>query len=358
MWYTNEGLKLKNLYIKNYRVLKNFKIDFCDDDKNPLPMIILAGTNGTGKTTILESITGIKKISGLKLETIINNKERIFDSNSSSVEIGENEVKQFWYNDEIKNDILYFSYQINLTNIKDFLPQYIRKLLFEEDVKASELYARVRNNINNIDDDIFKNLNLNIEFDSLNAEGNLFFRNKITKEKFIIDELSSGEKTLISEIVFLYLNKITNKVILIDEPELSLHPAWQSKILKLYESYAKKNNCQIIIATHSPLIIGSAKSEYLRILTFENNMIEVKKYNRSYGLEFDRILLEIMGVKNLRVTEIEEKFNKLKEYIKNKNWEKFIQLYNELKSYLGENDVDLKLLFMQANLKGLNAKNS
>ncbi|QCI28549.1 AAA family ATPase [Caminibacter pacificus] len=348
-WNIKKGLKIKKLFINNYKVLKNFEIDFCDKNNNPLPIIVLAGINGSGKTAVLESIYGIKKIGGIRLETILDNEKKVFNSNTSALAIGGEGIKQFWYNDEIKGKIHYFSYQSSLRDIKNFLPEYIQKLVFEYDIKASEVYKKIRENIN----DIFDSLNINIEFDSRDGKGNLFFKHKITGEKFLIDELSSGERTLISEVLYLYLSNIKNMVILIDEPELSLHPKWQSKILKLYEDYAIKNNCQIILATHSPLIIGSAKSEYLRVLNFEKNKVVVKKFNRSYGLEFNKILLEIMGINNLRTEEVEKDFNKLREYILMKNWEKYKQLYNKMYSYLGE-DVDLKLLNMQARLKGFN----
>ncbi len=352
MWDIKKGLKIKKLKVKNYKVLNDFEIDFCDENNNPLPIIVLAGVNGSGKTAILESVAGIKKVNGLQLETIINNKERTFDSNSAGLAINGYGVKQFWYNDEIKDSIFYFSYQIDLRHIKNFLPEYIQKLVFEYDIKASEVYKKIKENI----DDIFKDLNLNIEFDSRDGKGNLFFRHKITKDRFLIDELSSGEKTLISEILFLYLTNIKDMVILIDEPELSLHPTWQTKVLRLYENYAIKNNCQIIIATHSPLIIGSSKSEYLRVLEFEEKKVVIRKY-RSYGLEFDKVLLDIMGVKNLRVEEIEKNFNKLREYIQKKDWENFAKLFDEMREKLGE-DLDLKLLLMQARLKGFDDKNS
>jgi len=351
MFDLNKGVKLKELSIDNYKILKHFKISFCDKDDKPLPMVILAGINGSGKTAILESIFGIKKINGLKLKVLQNNVEKYFDSDSSGLSIDKEGVKSFWYNDEIKNHILFFSYFIDLTNIKNFLPEYIQKLVFEYDVKASEVYQKIKENINQI----FQDLNLYIEFDSRDAKGNIYFRNKLSNENFLIDDLSSGEKTLISELLFLYLSDIENQVILIDEPELSLHPAWQNRVLKLYESFAIKNNCQIIIATHSPQIIGSAKPEYLRILTFQDNSVKVlDNFNKSYGLEFNKVLLNIMGVKELRVPEVEEKFTKLKRYIQEKNSERFVELFAELEEILGSDDTDLQLLKLQANLKGLN----
>ncbi|MGN0681776.1 MAG: ATP-dependent nuclease [Candidatus Fimisoma sp.] len=44
-----------------------------------------------------------------------------------------------------------------------------------------------------------------------------------------------------------------NSTIAIDEPELSLHPAYQKRILKLFKEYAKDR--QIIINTHSPYFV-------------------------------------------------------------------------------------------------------
>jgi predicted ATP-binding protein involved in virulence len=334
MWDIKKGLKLKKLFIQNYKVLKDFEIDFYDKNETPLPIIVLAGVNGSGKTAILESIAGIKKIKGLKLETIFESKEKKFSSETSSLLIGGNGVKQFWYNDEIKNKFFYFSYQINLTPIKNFLPQYIQKLVFEEDVKASEVYKKIKQNVN----EIFKDLNLNIEFDSRDANGNLFFRHKITKEKFLIDELSSGEKTLISEILFLYLKDVKDMVILIDEPELSLHPTWQNKILKLYENYAIKNNCQIIIATHSPLILGSAKNEYIRILYFENNQVKVLKDIFSYGRDVKWILEEVMGVEYVLEKEIINKINSIYNLIENGELEKAKNEIDNLEKIIGNND--------------------
>ena len=52
-----------------------------------------------------------------------------------------------------------------------------------------------------------------------------------------------------------------DSVVLIDEPELSLYPRWQKKILDYYCDLFKKDGkqiAQIIIATHSELVIESA----------------------------------------------------------------------------------------------------
>lgn len=72
-----------------------------------------------------------------------------------------------------------------------------------------------------------------------------------------LHKLSSGEQNLIIlyyQLVF-YANK--HSVLLIDEPENSIHLAWQRNMLNDYLDMAKRLNCQIIIATHSAVFIHS-----------------------------------------------------------------------------------------------------
>ncbi len=72
-----------------------------------------------------------------------------------------------------------------------------------------------------------------------------------------LDKLSSGEQ---HELVMLYelLFKVTpNSLILIDEPEISLHVAWQKEFLKDLQEMAKLSKFDAIIATHSPEIINN-----------------------------------------------------------------------------------------------------
>jgi len=69
-------------------------------------------------------------------------------------------------------------------------------------------------------------------------------------------ELSSGEQhelVLIYELLFKVDN---NSVILIDEPELSLHVVWQKRFLSVIEQIGRLKRLQFILATHSPQIIG------------------------------------------------------------------------------------------------------
>ena len=41
------GLKIKELKISNYKMFQNFSIDFIDTNSEPLPLVLIAGKNGT-----------------------------------------------------------------------------------------------------------------------------------------------------------------------------------------------------------------------------------------------------------------------------------------------------------------------
>lgn len=71
-----------------------------------------------------------------------------------------------------------------------------------------------------------------------------------------LEKLSSGEQ---HELVMLYellFRASSNSLILIDEPELSLHVAWQEKWVEDLEQIAELSDFRAIVATHSPEIIG------------------------------------------------------------------------------------------------------
>ncbi len=52
-------MKIRKLHIKNYKVFDGLELDFTDPESKTLDMIVLAGENGSGETTILEIIRGL-----------------------------------------------------------------------------------------------------------------------------------------------------------------------------------------------------------------------------------------------------------------------------------------------------------
>lgn len=71
---------------------------------------------------------------------------------------------------------------------------------------------------------------------------------------------------------------------------MHLHPSWQRKVCKaLKETFP---NCQFIITTHSPQVLGELKTEEIWLL----NDFNVYRPDSSYGLTSNEILDEIMDV--------------------------------------------------------------
>lgn len=80
-----------------------------------------------------------------------------------------------------------------------------------------------------------------------------------------LEKLSSGEQ---HELVMLYellFRASSNSLILIDEPELSLHVAWQAKWVEDLEEIAELSDFRAIVATHSPEIIGDSWSRTVEL---------------------------------------------------------------------------------------------
>ena len=86
-----------------------------------------------------------------------------------------------------------------------------------------------------------------------------------------LTKLSSGEQ---NEIFLLYkfiFDAPEKSVLLIDEPELSLHVAWQLQFIKDIKQIAKTREIQIIIATHSPEIVSESIDECVDLTEMANS---------------------------------------------------------------------------------------
>lgn len=84
-------------------------------------------------------------------------------------------------------------------------------------------------------------------------------RNSITENEIDLDDLSSGEKQIISLLARLYLYD-KKKFVMIDEPELSLSIDWQKRLLP---DILNSPSCsQLLAITHSPFIFDNELDPY------------------------------------------------------------------------------------------------
>ncbi len=77
-----------------------------------------------------------------------------------------------------------------------------------------------------------------------------------TGKPLALEQLSSGEKQVIVMYYDLIFNDNENLLLLIDEPEISMHISWQSKFMEDLIRIAEHGNFRAIVATHSPDIIN------------------------------------------------------------------------------------------------------
>jgi predicted ATPase len=134
--------------------------------------------------------------------------------------------------------------------------------------KIIDLSIKLEKNKTDLFTPINKYLNLlneyNFEKDfKLNSSKNLGLQ--ISKDGQVIPtiQLSSGEKQLIILLTESLLQKNKQTIFIADEPELSLHIEWQRRVIPSIKEL--NPNAQVIIATHSPEIVGKWKSNAINM---------------------------------------------------------------------------------------------
>ena len=400
-------MKIEKVHIKNIKGIKDLELLFKKDNEI-LDVIVLAGVNGSGKTTILESIKDFfdnKSIDFNDIEKSNVNLDIFFEEFEKekivpfiNIDSPNNIYKVFHmlgsYNSYVKENkglyhqltkefenppkIIYVpannsfeevetetstllrNYEfINVVNseLMEDIPSYIatrRNYLatIEEDLTMKEITNKVVNEINSI----FNILELDVKLKGFSKDEKTMpiFENS-AGEEFDINDLSSGEKQLFLRTLSIKILEPKNSIILIDEPELSLHPKWQQRIIEVYKKIGENN--QIIIATHSPHILGSVSSENIFILyRDENGKIEAKTGDElysSYGQPVDRVLKDIMGLESIRTPKIDKDLEELRKLVDEDKYEtkEFKEKYNDLLEILGNTDEDLFLIDMDVKIK-------
>ena len=395
-------MKIKNLHIKEFKGLRDISINFEKNDE-PLDLVVLAGSNGSGKTRVLESILKYfqdnlnYKQNNIEAGIFYEEKEKNCISNFQSFFY---ELECFSYyeaNDslrekhiEIKNKldilpkVIYVPTEINFqkmnvasttlvqeykfinivnTNLIKDIPSYIATkmisaMLKNKNEKVGDVQKKVFNEIN----EIFENLSIDVKVEDISQDGrNITLFTNSSGDEFDINELSSGEKQLFLRTLAIKMLNPENSIILIDEPELSLHPKWQQRIVDVYRKIGKNN--QIIIATHSPHILGSVRKENIMLLDKnEDGKIVIKTGDElydSYGQPTERILEDIMGLKTTRNQEIFDKLEKIREMVNEDKYETddFKKEYRDLKEILGTMDEDIMLIDAEIQIRRKGLKN-
>ncbi|UZD97373.1 AAA family ATPase [Pseudomonas corrugata] len=117
---------------------------------------------------------------------------------------------------------------------------------------------------------------------------------------------SSGEQCLLVLMLGIAGHITDGSTVLIDEPEISLHPRWQEQFMMLLTTsfYAYKN-CHFIVATHSPQIISRLREEGCFITSLSKNQVYHAEefFNRSADYQLAE-LFDAPGIMNEYISRV------------------------------------------------------
>lgn len=132
-----------------------------------------------------------------------------------------------------------------------------------------------------------------VKSDVLEGSHQIIFRDLRNNQEISIDDLSSGEKQIIYRGSFLLQNQkvLEDPIVFIDEPEISLHPDWQIKILDFYKNILTNQvtnqlEAQLFVVTHSPFILHNINLDTDKVVILErdeNGNVRQKQSNEFYN---------------------------------------------------------------------------
>lgn len=262
----------KSQYISNVKVNKlwgrlNINWENINNDVN-----ILVGINGCGKTTLLNLISDYYSVQKPKFK-IIDSMEctdidvpvtyiRSFDVPANSKKKTESMLLQ-----ELKHIInqngegtSFFDYRMKMLNFPEKAADIQRRI--------DKFFGLVNTMFGETGKEVMINPQNNTLTFSIKGTGGRILTEDgkyiltsdgkylcCEDEKIRIEQLSSGEKQLLLILTTVFLQEEKPNVLLMDEPEISLHISWQDRLISLVRTL--NPNCQLILTTHSPNIFAN-----------------------------------------------------------------------------------------------------
>ncbi len=255
---------------------------------------VLAGINGSGKSTILACICGliltgeipkyhsekVKKISIFfnnkevlvyenREQKLLNNlnsekkKEKYKDDNGGALAVGFTPLSISFHSVKINSDIIStFDAEVKPQELLQKADNEVNTELDFQLWKLQKEYTKYQVRIYKTNSEV--NRATHIRFLAIIDELFLETHKRVNANKeeleFLLGdkeintyELSSGEKQLLVILLTVLIQDNKLSILFMDEPEISLHIEWQRKLIKYIREL--NPNVQLIIATHSPDII-------------------------------------------------------------------------------------------------------
>lgn len=157
------------------------------------------------------------------------------------------------------------------------------------------------------------------QYDLVQAASVVFYKNG---KQIASEEMSSGEFAMLSMVLSISTAASdSHTLILIDEPELSLHPNWQMTIIDNLDRALKNQVCHLLIATHSHMLVSDLPMNRSSVSQWEKdkdgNLIANRIEENTYGWSAEEVLLKVFKTATDRNRYFGERIAKLLEQMGN-----------------------------------------
>lgn len=294
---------LQKIKTTNFR---NFAKDSEIVIKSPITAIV--GKNGTGKTTLLH-LAGCSYASDLKGKSFNqyipeSQKDHMPDDSKygfAYLNNGETENNFVWYekrhewdrrgkNNRARRDLLFIGFTKTVANVSVFKNYF--------DITDKALNVRLNSigtNTIPLDNKIISKISeiVGKNYSSIERRNDKYSLLCENCYGYIIDgqysdfACGAGEISIIRMLDLIY-NAPPNTLIIIDEPEVAIHPSVQYKLLKIFMELALSKDMQFIFTTHSYFILKYLNPDSILLLK-NNNDNKIISQNVNSSVAFQNI---------------------------------------------------------------------
>lgn len=157
------------------------------------------------------------------------------------------------------------------------------------------------------------------QYDLVNSTSVLFYKNG---QQIDVEGMSSGEFAMLAMILSISAAATDNHtLILIDEPEISLHPNWQMTFIDNLNRALKKQMCHLMITTHSHMLVSDLPMNRSTVSQWEKGRDGIILANQisenTYGWSAEEVLLKVFKTATDRNRYFGERIAKLLEQMGN-----------------------------------------